>query len=683
MKARHIAACAAGLALLTAANFSHGAVIEVEYFLGSDPGEGNGTKLELPTASDSTATDLPQVALANNLLPGTHRIGLRVKDAAGRWSNPLFRRVTIYPAAFSVPPSGPALTANRLMAAEYFLGNDPGEGRATSLQLTEEGLTAATGAASPLSADAAPGTFTVGLRFKDTAGRWGNPLLRRTTVRPASAVAATISNLPAGNAIPPEPASPQSHRLSLAGAFHCGGLFGVTIGDKSIEIPARPFETAVSFMERLALAINADPALGSMVEAAAAGASSVIVTAKNPGRHHADWVVTSPNLRTTLIKEGTLGDEGRKIVAAEYFVGLEPLPGSGLPIVLGESGSNAAFFAEQSFQVSNLRDGSHPVGVRFKNAAGHWGKPIRKGLTSYALLGEKDRSRPAIILQGANPLSIPYGLIFTEPGYSAIDDIDGDLSARVVTRGEVNTSIPGEYTLEYWVDDLAGNRTSKKRTVLVTDSQQPVFAGGDDIVHTVPPATIDLFAGLRAIDPQFGDLSYRIRLLSSNVDWFSAGTYLASFEVEDPAGNKAYLSRNITLTQDATFYPGYQTWINGHGVLAQATGGDLQPSADPDQDGQTNEQEWQADTDPFNKWSALSMEYIPSQTQEIMRWSALQRIAYRMEASANLETWSAYGDEVTLQESCVLEYEFPRDSTKQRLFYRLKAYPKKPLLELP
>ena len=46
----------------------------------------------------------------------------------------------------------------------------------------------------------------------------------------------------------------------------------------------------------------------------------------------ADWVVTSPNLRTTLIKEGTLGDEGRKIVAAEYFVGLEPLPGSGLPI---------------------------------------------------------------------------------------------------------------------------------------------------------------------------------------------------------------------------------------------------------------------------------------------------------------------------------------------------------------
>jgi hypothetical protein len=280
-------------------------------------------------------------------------------------------------------------------------------------------------------------------------------------------------------------------------------------------------------------------------------------------------------------------------------------------------------------------------------------------------------------------LRLPYGTPFTEPGFAATDNVDGDVTSRVVVRGEVTNSIPGTYALQYWVDDTAGNRSSVTRNINVMDTDQPTFSGGADVVHTSPPATIDLFAGLRAIDPQFGDLSYRIKLVGDNVNWFAAGTYSAQFEVVDPAGNRSTLSRNITLTENAVFYPTFATWMSGRGALAGASNSDMLPQSDPDKDGQSNEEEWQADTDPFSKWSVLSMQYLPIGNTEKMQWAAMKRISYRMEASPNLINWQSYGDAISFQDDCILYYEFPRDDSKRRLFYRLRAFPKQPLLELP
>ncbi len=129
MKARNIAVLALVLGL-HAATISRAAVAEMEYFLGDDPGEGNGNILSISSPADTTASDLPRLTLSNNLAPGTHRIGIRVKDAAGRWSNPMFRRFTVYPSNFSVPSPSSEPAANVLVAAEYFVGPDPGAGRA-------------------------------------------------------------------------------------------------------------------------------------------------------------------------------------------------------------------------------------------------------------------------------------------------------------------------------------------------------------------------------------------------------------------------------------------------------------------------------------------------------------------------------------------------------------------------
>jgi hypothetical protein len=52
-------------------------------------------------------------------------------------------------------------------------------------------------------------------------------------------------------------------------------------------------------------------------------------------------------------------------------------------------------------------------------------------------------------------------------GVTATDDIDGDLTQSVQWQGEVFSDIPDDYEINYWVEDAAGNRTEKSRTVKV------------------------------------------------------------------------------------------------------------------------------------------------------------------------------------------------------------------------
>jgi hypothetical protein len=658
------------------------AVVEMEYFIGADPGQGNGTILSVSSTANSTASDTPQVSIPNNLSPGTHNIGVRVKDSAGRWSNSLVRRVTIHPANYSYPNASPA-AAQKLVAAETFIGTDPGAGQGLAVGLVEEGFVASANSTSPLSSGAAPGTYSVGLRFRDQAGRWSNPLIRRLTIRPASEVANTIAGLPAGNTIPPDPATPQTYRLELIQAISAGQLFSLTIGGAVVAIESRPFENRADFLTRLALAINSDPAASLLAQATANGSTSVLVAAKQNGLKPSGWLQASDTLVSTLVAQGTLGSEGRKIVAAEYFVGIDPNVGNGTAILLGSTGANAADFLEATVPISACRAGNHRVGLRFKNAAGEWGNPLFKGFASFSIFNPVDTVAPVITLAGNATMQVGVGSAYTDPGATAADGVDGNLSGNITVRGGVNTAVPGQYTITYYSQDTAGNSASAVRTVNVVETALPVFQGNPNIVHTVPPSTVDLFAGLIASHPKFGDLSHRVRLVSGSVDWFTPGTYNLQFEVGDPAGNTATLQRSITLGSNATFYPGFQTWIKERGDLTNAVALQRLAGADPDQDGRTNAQEWQADTDPFNRWSALESKFAPSGNAYLMKWSAMQRISYTIEESSNLASWTTMDVPMTFETDSLVETEIIPNSTDRKKFYRLKASPKQPLLDLP
>ena len=81
----------------------------------------------------------------------------------------------------------------------------------------------------------------------------------------------------------------------------------------------------------------------------------------------------------------------------------------------------------------------------------------------------QDASAPVITLNGSASMTIEVGDTFTDPGATAKDDKDGNLTSKIKTSGKVDTSKAGTYTITYSVSDSAGNKTTKKRTVTVKE----------------------------------------------------------------------------------------------------------------------------------------------------------------------------------------------------------------------
>ena len=95
----------------------------------------------------------------------------------------------------------------------------------------------------------------------------------------------------------------------------------------------------------------------------------------------------------------------------------------------------------------------------------------------------RDIVAPVITLSGQRELFVPLGGAYQEPGYTAQDDADGDLTASVTRAGTVDTSVPGVYTLTYTVSDKAGNTASATRQVSVYENSSggsPVYLTFDD-----------------------------------------------------------------------------------------------------------------------------------------------------------------------------------------------------------
>jgi hypothetical protein len=78
---------------------------------------------------------------------------------------------------------------------------------------------------------------------------------------------------------------------------------------------------------------------------------------------------------------------------------------------------------------------------------------------------------PVITLLGDNPLTIIQGDTYTDPGFTASDNEDGDITANVVVTGTVDTATTGAYVISYNVSDAALNAaTEQQRTVNVVSA---------------------------------------------------------------------------------------------------------------------------------------------------------------------------------------------------------------------
>lgn len=92
----------------------------------------------------------------------------------------------------------------------------------------------------------------------------------------------------------------------------------------------------------------------------------------------------------------------------------------------------------------------------------------------------KDVIAPVITLKGAQIVSLYVGDSYSEAGFSAVDECDGDITANVTVEGSVNPQQAGTYTIVYKVSDSSGNLTEVKRTVKV---KNVIPTKGDKVIY--------------------------------------------------------------------------------------------------------------------------------------------------------------------------------------------------------
>ena len=93
---------------------------------------------------------------------------------------------------------------------------------------------------------------------------------------------------------------------------------------------------------------------------------------------------------------------------------------------------------------------------------------------------KEDKTAPVITLKQGSTITLYLNETWKEPGYTAIDNCDSDITNKVETSGNVNTKKLGTYKIIYSVTDEAGNVAKIERTVKVVN--RPV-ADGSSIIY--------------------------------------------------------------------------------------------------------------------------------------------------------------------------------------------------------
>src|SRR5207249_5242882 len=87
-----------------------------------------------------------------------------------------------------------------------------------------------------------------------------------------------------------------------------------------------------------------------------------------------------------------------------------------------------------------------------------------------------DTTPPVITLRGSTSVSVEIGSTYTDAGATASDNVDGNITSKIVTFNPVNTALVGTYTVTYNVSDAAGNAaTQVTRTVNVVHTGPPII----------------------------------------------------------------------------------------------------------------------------------------------------------------------------------------------------------------
>ncbi|MBR9913481.1 MAG: DUF5011 domain-containing protein [Algicola sp.] len=202
-----------------------------------------------------------------------------------------------------------------------------------------------------------------------------------------------------------------------------------------------------------------------------------------------------------------------------------------------------------------------------------------------------DTTAPIITLNGAATINLDLTSTYTEFGATAIDNVDGDITANIIIGGDVvDTNTAGTYLVTYNVSDAAGNAAAEVvRTVnVLPDTTAPVITlnGAANIDVTLGENYVEL--GATATDNVDGDISSNIIIGGDSVDENTIGTYIVTYNVTDASGNAAAeVVRTVNVTEASSgctggisSFPYSEGFENTLGAWTQSTADDIDWTVD-------------------------------------------------------------------------------------------------------
>ncbi len=163
----------------------------------------------------------------------------------------------------------------------------------------------------------------------------------------------------------------------------------------------------------------------------------------------------------------------------------------------------------------------------------------------------EDIKGPNIYLKGGNLFVLSFGKEYTDPGYTAIDNTDGDVTDKVTVKGEVDDKKLGEYSVIYTVEDSKHNISEIERVVKIIDDDSPVFKFKKPLnTYAIKGKSIDLNDYI-VTDNYDGDLTDKV-VVSGEVDVNKEGIYKIEYSVVDNNGNKATEVRTVNVQNKNT-----------------------------------------------------------------------------------------------------------------------------------
>ncbi|NOZ08091.1 MAG: T9SS type A sorting domain-containing protein [FCB group bacterium] len=291
-------------------------ITDLEYFVDTDPGFGNGTQMDITpgqSIAESFILDLSSVSV------GFHTLHFRVKDEDGVWS--LTSSQPFYKSAVIENPVDVPVTE-----AEYFIDDDPGFGNGTSVDITASHLLTEEFMLDISSVS--DGFHNLQVRVKDENGSWS-----LANSKPFYKAAETAGSL----------------ELAISGLEY---FFDVDpgLGNGSSVFFSAGHEISEAFV----------PDLGDITD----GFHTLFVRMVD---EEGVWSITGVQ---PFYKQHEIPSQGNLPIAGiEYFIDNDPGFGSGIQIpVTSDSQIEASFVLD----LTDVPEGFHNIHARTLDASGNW-----------------------------------------------------------------------------------------------------------------------------------------------------------------------------------------------------------------------------------------------------------------------------------------------------------------------